>query len=223
LKLAPVLAQVGDAGKGMAAPPAHGIFPVMAKDNRSIEGTNFLEGKLLIALPGMADPRFEKSVIFMCAHSEDGAMGLIVNKPIEGLGFHDLVRNLDIPVNGNAADAPVLFGGPVETERGFVLHSGEYAFTNATMPVTSEISLTATLDILKAIAAGHGPQRSIFTLGYAGWGPGQIEDEIRMNGWIHCDADSRIVFETGMDDRWGAALRKLGIDLSLLSANTGRA
>jgi putative transcriptional regulator len=223
LKLVPLLAQAEGPGKGVAAASAHGIFHVMAKDNRSIEGTNFLEGKLLIALPGMSDPRFEKSVIFMCAHSEEGAMGLIVNKPIDGLGFHELVRNLDIPVNGNAPDSPVLFGGPVETERGFVLHSGEYASTNATMPVTSEISLTATLDILKAIAEGHGPQRSIFTLGYAGWGPGQIEDEIRMNGWIHCDADSHIVFETDIDARWSSALRKLGIDLSLLSANSGRA
>lgn len=207
----------------MAAAAGHDIFRIMTKDTRSIENTNFLEGKLLIALPGMADPRFEKSVIFMCAHSEDGAMGLIVNKPIEGLGFHDLIKNLDIPLNGSAPDSPVLFGGPVGTERGFVLHSGEYASPNATMPVTSEISLTATLDILQAIAEGHGPQRSIFTLGYAGWGPGQIEDEIRMNGWIHCDADSRIVFETDMDEKWGAALRKLGIDLSLLSANAGRA
>jgi putative transcriptional regulator len=223
LKLEPLLAQAEGAGKGMAAASARGIFHVMAKDNRSIEGANFLEGKLLIALPGMSDPRFEKSVIFMCAHSSEGAMGLIVNKPIEGLGFHDLVRNLDIPVNGNTPDSPVLFGGPVETERGFVLHSGEYASTNATMPVTGEISLTATLDILKAMAEGHGPHRSIFTLGYAGWGPGQIEDEIRMNGWIHCDADSHIVFETDINARWSAALRKLGIDLSLLSANAGRA
>lgn len=207
----------------MAAASAHGIFPFMAKDNRSIEGTNFLEGKLLIALPGMTDPRFEKSVIFMCAHSEEGAMGLIVNKPIEGLTFHDLVKNLHIPVTDKAPDSPVLFGGPVGTERGFVLHSGEYTSAEATMPVTTEISLTGTLDILRAMAEGHGPQRSIFTLGYAGWGPGQIEDEIRMNGWIHCDADSRIVFETAMDGRWGAALRKLGIDLSLLSANAGRA
>src|SRR6185503_10694543 len=129
----------------------------MAKDNRSIEGVNFLEGKLLIALPGMSDPRFEKSVIFMCAHSADGAMGLIINKPIEGLGFHELIKNLDIRVTGNAPDSPVLFGGPVDTGRGFVLHSSEYVSANATMPVTENISLTATLDILKAMAEGQGP------------------------------------------------------------------
>ncbi|MBS0273434.1 MAG: YqgE/AlgH family protein [Proteobacteria bacterium] len=195
----------------------------MAKDSRSSEGGNFLEGKLLIALPGMSDPRFEKSVIFMCAHSADGAMGLIINKPIEGLGFHELVKNLDIRATSNTPDSPVLFGGPVDTGRGFVLHSSDYMSANATMPVTKDISLTATLDILKAIAEGRGPEQSAFTLGYAGWGPGQIENEIRLNGWVHCDADSRIVFETQMNSKWSAALRKLGIDLSLLSANTGRA
>lgn len=207
----------------MAAAAVRGIFRTMAKDIRSIEGANFLEGKLLIALPGMSDPRFEKSVIFMCAHSADGAMGLIVNKPIEGLAFHDLVKNLDIGVDANAQDKPVLFGGPVETGRGFVLHSGEYKSSEGTLPVTSEISLTATLDILRAIAEGRGPEKAAFTLGYAGWGPGQIENEIRLNGWVHCDADSKIIFETGMDGKWSAALRKLGIDLSLLSTNAGRA
>lgn len=207
----------------MAVAVAHGIFRAMTKDNRSIEGTNFLEGKLLIALPGMSDPRFEKAVIFMCAHSAEGAMGLIINKPIEGLGFHDLVQNLDIRVTNNVPDSPVLFGGPVDTGRGFVLHSGEYAAPNATMPVTKEISLTATLDILKAMAEGQGPEQSVFALGYAGWGPGQIENEIRLNGWLHCDADSGIVFEMDMASKWSAALRKLGIDLSLLSTNTGRA
>jgi putative transcriptional regulator len=223
LKLVPLLAQAGRAGKGMAVAVAHGIFRAMTKDNRSIEGTNFLEGKLLIALPGMSDPRFEKAVIFMCAHSAEGAMGLIINKPIEGLGFHDLVQNLDIRVTNNVPDSPVLFGGPVDTGRGFVLHSGEYAAPNATMPVTKEISLTATLDILKAMAEGQGPEQSVFALGYAGWGPGQIENEIRLNGWLHCDADSGIVFEMDMASKWSAALRKLGIDLSLLSTNTGRA
>lgn len=195
----------------------------MTKGNYAIEGANFLEGKLLIALPGMSDPRFEKSVIFMCAHSQEGAMGLIVNKPIEGLGFQDLAKNLDIPVKRDSPDGPVLFGGPVETGRGFVLHSGEYKSDDGTMPVTSEISLTATLDILRAMAEGHGPEKSAFALGYAGWGPGQIEDEIRLNGWVHCDADPTIIFETDMEAKWSAAMRKLGIDLSLLSANSGSA
>lgn len=207
----------------MAVAATRDIFQSMAKDDRSIEGENFLEGKLLIALPGLSDPRFEKSVIFMCAHSSEGAMGLIINKPIEGLGFQDLVKNLNIRVKSNTPDAPVLFGGPVDTGRGFVLHSSEYKSGGGTMPVTSEISLTATLDILRAMAEGQGPELSAFTLGYAGWGPGQIEDEIRLNGWVHCDADSKIIFDTDMDGKWSAALRKLGIDLSLLSANSGRA
>ena len=201
----------------------HANFRTMAKDNRASEGESFLEGKLLIALPGMSDPRFEKSVIFMCAHSAEGAMGLIINKPIEGLGFHDLVKNLDMRVTSNAPDSPILFGGPVETGRGFVLHSSEYESESFTMPVTEDVSLTATLDILRAMAEGRGPQSALFTLGYAGWGPGQIEDEIRLNGWIHCDPDSKLVFDPDMDSKWSAALRKLGIDLSVLSTNAGRA
>jgi len=223
LKLVPLLTQPDHGGKGMAAAAAHGIFRTMTKDNRSIEGANFLEGKLLIALPGMSDPRFEKSVIFMCAHSAEGAMGLIVNKPIEGLNFQDLVKNLDIQVAGNAPDSPVLFGGPVDTGRGFVLHSSEYKSGDGTMAVTKDVSLTATLDILRAMAQGQGPEQAAFTLGYAGWGPGQIENEIRLNGWVHCDADSKIIFDNDMDGKWGAAMRKLGIDLSLLSATSGRA
>lgn len=195
----------------------------MATDNRSSEGESFLEGKLLIALPGMSDPRFEKSVIFMCAHSAEGAMGLIINKPIEGLGFHELVKNLDIRVTGNAPDAPVLFGGPVETGRGFVLHSGDYESGDATLQVTKEVSLTATVDILRAMAEGRGPGHAVFTLGYAGWGPGQIENEIRFNGWVHCDADSKVIFEMDMERKWSGALAKLGIDLSVLSTNAGRA
>jgi putative transcriptional regulator len=189
----------------------------------AIDGTNFLEGKLLIALPGMSDPRFEKTVIFMCAHSTDGAMGLIVNKPVEGLGFHDMMARLGLRITANTPDFPVLFGGPVETGRGFVLHSGDYESNESTMPVSEDISLTATLDILRAMAEGRGPQKAIFALGYAGWGAGQIENEIRLNGWIHCDADSAILFDAEMSAKWSAALRKLGIDLSGLSANAGRA
>lgn len=195
----------------------------MEKDKRAIEGLSFLEGKLLIALPSMSDPRFEKSVIFMCAHSADGAMGLIINKPIEGLGFHELVKNLDMPVTEKTPEFPILFGGPVETGRGFILHSSGYEGGSSTMPVTDDVSLTATLDILRAMAEGHGPERAVFALGYSGWGPGQIENEIRANGWVHCDADSKIVFDANMDQKWSAALRKLGIDLSVLSSNAGRA
>jgi putative transcriptional regulator len=188
------------------------------------KGTDsFLLGKLLIALPGMSDPRFEQSVIFMCAHSDQGAMGLIVNKPLEGLTFHELVEKLDVRVTANSPDTPVLFGGPVGTGQGFVLHTAEYAVSEATMPVTQEISLTASVGILRAIAQGHGPEKSLFALGYAGWGPGQIEGELQTNGWIHCDPDKTILFDLKHDSKWRAALAKLGVDISGLSAEAGRA
>ena len=219
----PLVAQPARGEKGMARHARRGIFRVMPKDNRAIEGLSFLEGKLLIAMPGMSDPRFEKSVILMCAHSAEGAMGLIVNKPIEGLGFRDLVENMEIRVTRNGPDSPVLFGGPVETSRGFVLHSADYEAGQATMPVTEDVSLTATLDILREMAEGRGPDKAVFALGYAGWGPGQIEDEIRLNGWVHCDADSKIIFNPDFNGKWSAALRQLGIDLSVLSHHTGRA
>lgn len=190
---------------------------------REDAGESFLEGKLLIALPGMPDPRFEKSVIFICAHSDEGAMGLIINKPVEGLSFREMMERLKINVSETTPDTPILFGGPVQTGRGFVLHSGEFESQDSTMPVTEEISLTATLDILRAIANGKGPEKSLFALGYAGWDSGQIEDEIRANGWIHCDADNTIIFDDALDNKWSRALKKLGIDMSGLSAHTGRA
>lgn len=186
-------------------------------------GENFLEGKLLIAMPGMADPHFEKSVIYMCAHSADGAMGIIINKPVTGLSFHDLMQKLDLAVGPGTPNFPILYGGPVETGRGFVLHSGDYESSEATLPVSEDVSLTATLDILRAMADGRGPEHAIFALGYAGWQPGQVEDEIRRNGWIHCDADSEILFDGGLDAKWASALRKLGIDASGLSAHAGHA
>jgi len=195
----------------------------MASALKHKRNDGFLLGKLLIALPGMPDKRFEKSVIFMCAHSDQGAMGLIVNKPFEGLSFRELVERLDVRVTANTPDQPILFGGPVGTGQGFVLHSSEFENGEATMPVTSEISLTATIDILRAIAEGRGPQKALFALGYAGWGPGQIEDELLSNGWIHCEAQKAILFDLGCDDKWRAALATLGADISGLSAEAGRA
>jgi putative transcriptional regulator len=190
---------------------------------RTISGENFLEGKLLIALPGMSDPRFERSLIYMCAHSVTGAMGLIVNKPIEGLDFRELLRRLEVPVSERTRNSVILFGGPVETGRGFVLHSGEYEGAESTLPISPDVSLTASLDILRAISEGNGPEKALFALGYAGWGPGQIEAEIQANGWVHCDADSSLIFSNEMDSKWAVSLRKLGIDLSGLSAHAGRA
>jgi putative transcriptional regulator len=183
----------------------------------------FLEGKLLIAMPGMPDPRFEKSVIFMCAHSAKGAMGLIINKPIDGLSFRELMTKFNIEMPAAGLEPPILFGGPVQVGRGFVLHSSDFGASEATLPITSQISLTATVDILQAIAKGRGPSRSALALGYAGWGTGQIESEILANGWIHCDADPELVFETEYELKWQSAINKLGADISGLSAEAGRA
>ncbi|MEL6915300.1 MAG: YqgE/AlgH family protein [Pseudomonadota bacterium] len=185
-----------------------------------------LTGQLLIAMPGMSDPRFDRAVIFMCAHSDDGAMGLIVNKPAEDVRFSDLLEQLEIPDDDAGRDIRVLFGGPVEHGRGFVLHSADYVANDSTLQVDGvegTIGMTATLDILEDIARGEGPEASVLALGYAGWGPGQIEGEIAANGWLTCPATSDFVF--GEDDagKWVGALRSLGIDPLLLSAEGGRA
>ena len=184
---------------------------------------NFLEGKLLIAMPGMPDPRFEKSVIFMCAHSAKGAMGLIINKPIDGLSFRELMEKFNITVTADGPGTPILFGGPVSMGRGFVLHSSDYDTAEATVHIASGISLTATTDILEAISQGRGPSKSILELGYAGWGDGQIESEILSNGWIHCDADPALIFDTDYDAKWETAIGKLGAQVAGLSADAGRA
>ncbi|HEY0107887.1 MAG TPA: YqgE/AlgH family protein [Rhizomicrobium sp.] len=183
----------------------------------------FLHGKLLIAMPGMPDQRFERSVIFMISHSDTGAMGLILNKPIDQLGFRDLMIRMDIAVTPKTSNRPVLFGGPVETDRGYVLHGRDGGGRTSTLAVTPEISLTPTVDMLRAIADGRGPAQWLLALGYAGWGPGQIEAEIASNGWIHCDADSTLVFEAPAEEKWRLAFEKLGAGLSGLSAEAGRA
>ncbi|RSK33034.1 YqgE/AlgH family protein [Rhodovulum iodosum] len=183
-----------------------------------------LGGKLLIAMPGMGDPRFDKSVVFMCAHSDDGALGLIVNKPMDELSFGDLLAQLEIPKTDRTRDIRVHFGGPVEHGRGFVLHSGDYRSNSAsTLRVDSRFGMTGTLDILEDIAQGHGPQASLLALGYAGWGPGQLEGEIRENGWLTCEAAPDIVFGTEDGRKWERALATLGIDPLVLSAAAGRA
>lgn len=181
-----------------------------------------LTGKLLIAMPGMGDPRFEHSVVFLCEHSEQGAMGLIVNKPAADVRLSDLLEQLDIePADGS--DAGVHFGGPVEGTRGFVLHSGEYESSLQTMQVSPDFAMTATLDILEDIASGKGPERSLMMLGYAGWGPMQLESEIAANGWLTVDADPRLVFDTADRSKWSAALQALGVDPLALSGVAGHA
>jgi len=192
-------------------------------DSRVEEGESFLEGKLLIAMPGMTDERFAQTVIYVCAHSAKGAMGLVINKPIPGLSFSELMKQLEITIQSELRDFPILYGGPVETGRGFVLHSDDYESTDSTLPVSEDISLTASVDILRAIAEGRGPKRAIFALGYAGWGPGQVESEFQSNGWLHCEADTALIFSIEPEVKWRAALARLGVDPTGLSATTGRA
>ncbi|MEI9885194.1 MAG: YqgE/AlgH family protein [Rhizomicrobium sp.] len=187
------------------------------------EEQGFLHGKLLIAMPGMPDPRFEKSVILMCSHSARGALGLMVNKPIPGLPFRELMNKMDIGVTPATPRNLVLFGGPVDTDHGYVLHENERVHRASTLAITPDIALTGTVDMIRALAAGRGPERWLMALGYAGWGPGQIENEIAGNGWIHCDADAAIVFDAAMDDKWRLAFGKLGANLSGLSTQAGRA
>lgn len=182
-----------------------------------------LSGKLLIAMPGMGDQRFEKSVVFLCVHSADGAMGLIVNKPRRELTFGNILEQLNIRPNPLKADIRVHFGGPVENGRGFVLHSADYGANPSTVRVDARFGMTATLDVLQDIARGRGPDQSLLALGYSGWGPGQLEREIGQNGWLTCDADPGIVFGEADGGKWGQALQTLGVNPLTLSATAGRA
>lgn len=183
-----------------------------------------LTGKLLIAMPGMGDPRFEKSVILLCAHSRDGAMGLIVNKPLPELNFTDLLRQLGIPRAAEPkSEIRVHFGGPVEHGRGFVLHTDDYSSNGSTLKVTGGFGMTATLDILEHIARGGGPSQALLALGYSGWGPGQLESEIARNGWLTAEGSRDIVFAADNSSKWARALRTLGIDPVMLSSDAGRA
>jgi putative transcriptional regulator len=184
---------------------------------------NFLDGQLLIAMPGMGDPRFERAVIFMCAHSPEGAMGLIINKPAPDLKFKSLLRQLGITSEVDLDETPVHFGGPVEHGRGFVLHSSDYAVEGGSLRVSPRFAMTATLDVLQDMAKGSGPRQALLALGYAGWGPGQLENEIKENGWLTAAAEPELVFGGSAEAKWEAALRSLSIDPRLLSGGGGRA
>jgi putative transcriptional regulator len=184
---------------------------------------DFLDGQLLISMPGMGDSRFERAVIFLCAHSAEGAMGLIVNKPAPELRFVDLLGQLKIPCRGVPPETRVHFGGPVEHGRGFVLHSSEYEVEGSTLKVGEAFGMTATVEILRDMAQGTGPARALLALGYAGWGPGQLESEIQANGWLTAPAAPELVFGAQDAGKWAAALKSLSIDPRLLSAEGGRA
>lgn len=182
-----------------------------------------LTGKLLVAMPGMGDPRFEGSVVFLCAHSDEGAMGLIINKTADGIEIRDVFKQLEIEPSTYMHPVPVHYGGPVESGRGFVLHSQDYQTDMASMEIDESFSMTASRDILRDMAAGGGPHNRILCLGYAGWGPGQLEAEIGQNGWLTCDADAAIVFETANPEKWQAALGSMGVSAALLSGEAGHA
>lgn len=193
-------------------------------------GRGYLDGQMLIAMPTMRDERFTRSVIYVCAHSSEGAMGIVVNQPAPNIRFSELLVQLEVIPAAELIQLPpragvvkVLKGGPVETGRGFVLHSDDFVIENSTLPIDDGICLTATLDILKAIARGKGPQSAVLALGYAGWAPGQLEGEIQENGWLHCAADPELIFGPDIDGKYAKALRKIGIDPGKLSSEAGHA
>lgn len=192
-------------------------------DLRNDDGET-LAGRLLIAMPAMSDPRFTRAVIYMFVHEpEKGAMGLIVNRPADDLSFNELLSQMDLEPDPEADEPMVRFGGPVEMERGFVLHSPDYHNEEATLEVDDLVSMTATVDVLRAMAGGDGPDRTLFALGYAGWAPGQLEREILANGWLHCEADEALVFDDDDETKWTRAMSKIGVDPSALSNAAGRA
>jgi putative transcriptional regulator len=199
---------------------------VMRKDKNS----EYFDGQFLLAMPGMTDDRFARSVVYLCAHSDEGAMGIVINRRAPSLNFSELLVQLEviapdeaIRLPAHAGAVPVLRGGPVEAGRGFVLHSNDFYIDNSTLPIDGGVSLTATIDILRAIANGSGPDRAILALGYAGWSPGQLEDEMQNNGWLTCPADAGLIFDTPLESRYDMAMRKIGIDPGFLSAQSGRA
>jgi putative transcriptional regulator len=203
-----------------------------AASSKGRKGSGYLDGQLLIAMPFMSDRRFARSVIYMCAHSSQGAMGLIVNQRAPHISFSELLEQLSIEGDDGPGarnqplelmDVDVHVGGPVETGRGFVLHSSDYFAADSTLPIDDDVSLTATVDILRAIAAGKGPSRAMLALGYAGWRPGQLEDEIQANGWLHCPSDLDLLFDRNLDHKYERALSKIGIDPSHLVSDAGHA
>jgi putative transcriptional regulator len=204
----------------------------MAKKNAGIgllKFDGYLDGQLLIAMPSMTDPRFHRAVIYVCAHSAEGAMGLVINQRAPHITLPKLLEQLEItavgsrPVAIRVGSMAVHVGGPVETSRGFVLHSSDYFAADSTLPINESVCLTATIDILKAIAKGSGPNKAILALGYAGWAPGQLEREIQSNGWLNCPADPEIIFDNELESKYARSLRLLGVDPSRLVGASGRA
>ena len=224
----------GEAGPAPETGPGRATFerpaPGKSKAQRRSAKRGYLDGQMLIAMPSMGDERFTRSVIYICAHSSEGAMGIVVNQPAAHISFPDLLVQLEvvgaedlIQLPPDAGGVTVLKGGPVETSRGFVLHSSDFFIENSTLPIDEGVCLTATLDILKAIARGNGPANAVLALGYAGWAPGQLESEIHQNGWLHCAADSELIFGQDTEAKYEKALKKIGIDVGMLSSEAGHA
>lgn len=182
----------------------------------------YLGGKLLLSMPGMGDARFERSLIYICTHNKEGAMGLVINKELDNLTFAQLLDQLDIDCTPPFPDITMHAGGPVETGRGFVLHSADFV-QDSTLIISETIALTATVDILKALAVDQGPKRHLLALGYAGWGAGQLDSELQGNGWISTSGDDEVIFHTELFDKWPRAMARMGIDVSMLSASSGHA
>lgn len=198
--------------------------------NESDMAEGYLDGQLLLAMPGMVDERFARAVIYLCAHSAEGAMGIVLTRLAPNVNVPDLLVQLEIIPNSDRIRLPetlvsmqVLIGGPVETTRGFVLHSPDFHMAQSTLPIDDGVCLTATVDILRALARGEGPKNAILALGYAGWSAGQLEDEIQANGWLNCPADTDLLFSTAVDARYDEALRRIGVEPAMLSTEAGHA
>jgi putative transcriptional regulator len=187
-----------------------------------INPSGYLAGQMLIAMPQMRDARFSRTVVYLCAHTKEGAMGLVINRMFNGLSFPDLLEQLNIETTPLCDPIKIHFGGPVEAGRGFVLHSTDYV-QETTLVVNDEVGLTATIDVLKAIANGEGPSRSLLALGYAGWGAGQLDNEIRDNAWLSVEPDDELLFGLELDTKWERAIAKIGVDFSMLSGEAGHA
>jgi putative transcriptional regulator len=190
----------------------------------------YLDGQVLVAMPTLADERFAKSVIYLCAHSQEGAMGIVINKPASHIVFRKLLIQLQIIEDGDSIRLPesaegieVLQGGPVDKARGFVLHSADFFIKDTTLSIDERMCLTATVDVLRAIAKGEGPHRAALALGYAGWAPGQLEAEIRENSWLSSPATPDLIFDTPAEARYDVVMRRLGVDPAMLSSTAGRA
>jgi putative transcriptional regulator len=186
-----------------------------------MENTTFLVGQFLLAMPGIGDPRFEHAVIAICAHDEKGAMGVGIGKEVDGLGLHDLLRQFELRTD-LVPDLPVHVGGPVEPRRGFVLHSKDWGGQD-TIDVAGRWSLSGTIDVLRAIAEGNGPQHFLVALGFAGWEGGQLDGEMLRHGWFNTPLDAALLYDVPAADRWGRAFTTAGIDPRLLASATGTA